>query len=192
MTLREIASRNEELFSGWASRLVEGETIKSIAISAGVSRQYVQTRISKARLPEILRLALTQNGYVFSEPPMTLRRVNARLNEQGLHWCNRGRHVVPVTCLIKRDDKYVVPLCRECRNRRPYQKNKINVNARQAVARALRLGRLARPSICSACNELGKTAAHHSDYTRPLHVQWLCHKCHVRLHNDDSGSVKSA
>jgi hypothetical protein len=54
---------------------------------------------------------------------------------------------------------------------------------RKAVKTEVRAGRLVRPSTCSKCGGggFGKRRviqAHHPDYSRPLHVEWLCHSCH--------------
>lgn len=58
--------------------------------------------------------------------------------------------------------------------------------ARQAVTRALRKGKLVRPSICSNCREcVGKTHAHHTDYRKPLQIEWLCVECHKEIHRAD-------
>lgn len=44
--------------------------------------------------------------------------------------------------------------------------------ARQSVLKALRSGRLVRKP-CEVCGA-PKTQAHHTDYSKPLDVQWLC------------------
>lgn len=62
-----------------------------------------------------------------------------------------------------------------------YQKNSREANpekyrARYAVSNAIRDGRLERQP-CSACGD-AKAEAHHTDYSRPLDVEWLCFTCH--------------
>lgn len=52
--------------------------------------------------------------------------------------------------------------------------------AREAVARAIRTGRLTRPSTCSQCAGPGPIEAAHQDYARRLDVVWLCRSCHRR------------
>jgi predicted DNA-binding transcriptional regulator AlpA len=59
--------------------------------------------------------------------------------------------------------------------------------AHVAVAKAVSAGRLIRQP-CEWCGN-AKAEAHHSDYTKPLHVQWLCRSCHVRLHDGQLGPV---
>src|SRR6185312_15311483 len=50
--------------------------------------------------------------------------------------------------------------------------------ARQAVNNAIRDGRLL-PQSCEVCGS--RAQAHHSDYSRPLDVRWLCFKHHREL-----------
>lgn len=49
----------------------------------------------------------------------------------------------------------------------------------QAVAR----GELARPSACERCGEPRRLDGHHTDYSRPLDVEWLCRACHRKEHH---------
>jgi hypothetical protein len=53
---------------------------------------------------------------------------------------------------------------------------------RVAVARALRMGDLVRPGKCSRCEKIGRVDGHHSDYSKPLEVVWLCSSCHRKQH----------
>jgi hypothetical protein len=48
--------------------------------------------------------------------------------------------------------------------------------ARAMVGRAIRTGKLTRQP-CQVCGN-PKTEAHHSDYSQPLKVKWLCFRCH--------------
>ena len=52
--------------------------------------------------------------------------------------------------------------------------------ARTAVSNALRDGRLVKLP-CRVCKSV-KSEAHHDDYSKPLEVDWLCRKCHRKLH----------
>jgi hypothetical protein len=62
--------------------------------------------------------------------------------------------------------------------------NPIHVKAHNAVARALRSGRLKRSPVCEQCAKPDKPTkserlhAHHEDHTKPLEVRWLCPRCH--------------
>ncbi len=55
--------------------------------------------------------------------------------------------------------------------------------ARGAVSKALRIGTMVRPKVCSRCHK-GRRAieAHHPDYTKRYDVQWLCVNCHGIVH----------
>ncbi len=67
-----------------------------------------------------------------------------------------------------------------------YQRNSRKKNrhkwiARQRVKRAIESGRLIKPERCSCCNEIKSLEAHHTDYSRPLDVQWMCFVCHREI-----------
>lgn len=47
---------------------------------------------------------------------------------------------------------------------------------------ALQCGRVIRPTNCVICQRACIPQAHHSDYSKPLEVIWLCHSCHMALH----------
>lgn len=54
--------------------------------------------------------------------------------------------------------------------------------ARNAVANALRDGKMVREHNCFFCGGDHRVQAHHHDYSRPLDVYWLCSGCHGKLH----------
>ena len=54
--------------------------------------------------------------------------------------------------------------------------------AHSAFSRAIREGRLVRPSACSGCGGEKRVEGHHPDYSRPLDVEWLCRQCHAARH----------
>lgn len=60
------------------------------------------------------------------------------------------------------------------------QRNPEKVRCHNAVARAIRSGKLVR-GACEVCGE-EKTHAHHDDYTKPLEVRWLCPQHHGTTH----------
>ena len=49
---------------------------------------------------------------------------------------------------------------------------------------ALKEGVIKRPNGCSRCGKLCIPHGHHEDYERPLHIIWLCHKCHRQRHGE--------
>lgn len=66
--------------------------------------------------------------------------------------------------------------------------------ANDLVFMAKKAGRLL-PSPCERCQS-PDSIAHHEDYSRPLAVTWLCHKCHKARHRElgwgASGAKRSA
>lgn len=62
------------------------------------------------------------------------------------------------------------------------KRDKRKQHAHALVYAAVRNGRLTRPSECNQCPRTEKIEAHHDDYYKPLEVQWLCNRCHRKLH----------
>jgi hypothetical protein len=68
--------------------------------------------------------------------------------------------------------------------------------AKLLVRRALEAGELSRPEACQRCGIVpkplrdGRSAiqGHHPDYTKPLEVEWLCHRCHVAQHRQENAA----
>jgi len=61
--------------------------------------------------------------------------------------------------------------------------NPEKIKARDIINNAIRDGKLARPKVCSICGALGVSIyAHHSDYSKPLEVVWVCKSCHWKIH----------
>ena len=59
-------------------------------------------------------------------------------------------------------------------------KNRERVNARAIVNNAIYRGYLNKPSVCENCNKSSsRIEGHHTDYSKPLEVQWLCSGCHA-------------
>lgn len=64
-------------------------------------------------------------------------------------------------------------------------KNRQKQLCHDKVGKALKSGKLIRPSACSRCqNTERRLHAHHDDYTKPLKVVWLCHVCHRAHHRE--------
>jgi len=71
--------------------------------------------------------------------------------------------------------------------RRQYQeksrKNNLEKRAvNEHLKRYVKKGLIERGSMCQDCNKEGKMEAHHIDYSKPLEVQWLCRRCHMKRH----------
>ena len=62
--------------------------------------------------------------------------------------------------------------------------------AHRAVEKALREGRLKRQP-CEQCGVSDDLHAHHTDYSRPLHVVWLCRPCHIAEHQHNAAYLKA-
>lgn len=57
-----------------------------------------------------------------------------------------------------------------------------NDHARRITELAIKAGLLSRPSRCMSCGSDARLDAHHSDYTKPLEIAWLCNPCHRAEH----------
>ena len=53
--------------------------------------------------------------------------------------------------------------------------------AKDAANNALRSGKLKRKTKCELCGIGGLLHKHHSDYSKPFDVVWLCPKCHKKV-----------
>ena len=64
--------------------------------------------------------------------------------------------------------------------------------ARKLFRLAIRSRRIIRPRHCSNCHKACKPHGHHTDYSRPYSVEWLCSKCHAGQHqimNQEAANV---
>jgi hypothetical protein len=53
--------------------------------------------------------------------------------------------------------------------------------AKLTLGNAIRGGHVRRVSRCEECGERAFTEGHHTDYSRPFYVTWLCRSCHAAL-----------
>ena len=61
--------------------------------------------------------------------------------------------------------------------------NKHKTKAHSMVASAVKRGLIKRPKKCQQCETTSANLhAHHSDYSKPMDVLWLCASCHSKLH----------
>jgi hypothetical protein len=51
------------------------------------------------------------------------------------------------------------------------------------VYRALKDGLIKKPNICSICKRLTRLSGHHTDYSKPLEVIWVCSSCYKKIHS---------
>ena len=54
--------------------------------------------------------------------------------------------------------------------------------ARDQLVQAVRNGVIRRPARCESCGAERHVDGHHTDYSRPLFVEWLCRSCHIAHH----------
>ena len=53
--------------------------------------------------------------------------------------------------------------------------------AHYLLRNAVRDSRIVKSPICEVCGKGGKIHGHHTDYSRPLEVVWLCAQCHGQI-----------
>lgn len=67
------------------------------------------------------------------------------------------------------------------KQRKYRKKNPEKCRAQSLVNSYVARGKIIRPMQCEVCGKIGRTDAHHEDYTKPLDVIWVCRKCHAML-----------
>jgi hypothetical protein len=60
-------------------------------------------------------------------------------------------------------------------------KNPEKYHAHNILYAAVRDGKLIKPDACEICGSKFHIHAHHTDYSKPLEVVWLCAKCHGQI-----------
>ena len=60
------------------------------------------------------------------------------------------------------------------------RRERIRANGRLNMA--IRRGDIARPSTCQQCGKPCRPDGHHTDYSKPFQVEWLCRSCHTLRH----------
>jgi hypothetical protein len=99
------------------------------------------------------------------------------------------------TKLDMRIDRTTKPRVREYDRNRSRQPHRIALSRRIAiewqekhpdrklahmrVGRAVRGGKLQKPTLCEGCGLPKRLEGHHPDYAKPLVVVWLCKPCHA-------------
>lgn len=103
---------------------------------------------------------------------------------------NKDGHVSECKpCRAKRDRKYYLTSePRRSRKTTNYisagkyaESNPENIKIYQKVKYALRVGKIIK-SPCKYCGEFHDVIAHHSDYNKPLEVEWMCKFHHKAWH----------
>ena len=65
-----------------------------------------------------------------------------------------------------------------------YEQFLMRQQAPRKIRTALKKGILTKPNKCEDCGILTNLEGHHSDYSKPYQVKWVCHKCHGKYRND--------
>jgi hypothetical protein len=60
-------------------------------------------------------------------------------------------------------------------------KNPEKYKAHLILNNAVRDGKIKKPERCEICDSIGFIHAHHSDYSQPLLVVWICARCHGQI-----------
>lgn len=76
---------------------------------------------------------------------------------------------------------YDLPRRRAVRSSVPVTKDQ----CRQQFQAAIRSGQMRRSMRCERCGAAGPADGHHTDYSKPLYVEWLCRSCHSKHHADE-------
>lgn len=69
-------------------------------------------------------------------------------------------------------------VCQRAANAAYYERYPERALAYKVMWNAIRRGDLIRPPTCDRCGQETDVDGHHTDYSRPLDVQWLCRSCH--------------
>ncbi len=84
--------------------------------------------------------------------------------------------------LVNEWNKKNIEKVRETR-KKAKKKNREKNKARLMIMNEIRRGRMTRPIACQICLKECKPDGHHTDYSKPLEVMWLCKVCHAHKHN---------
>ena len=63
--------------------------------------------------------------------------------------------------------------------------------AHAKTARARKHGLLVAPELCEWCGLKKPLVAHHSDYSRPLVIDWWCRACHTHHHSAERRGLRA-
>ena len=63
------------------------------------------------------------------------------------------------------------------------EQRNLREKARKAIANAVQRKRIIKPEVCNSCGVSCNPEAHHSDYSKPFDVLWVCKKCHHEIHD---------
>lgn len=65
-----------------------------------------------------------------------------------------------------------------------WQKNNIEkTRASWLLHYYVKKGKIKKPDKCEICGTKCLINGHHKDYSKPLDVNWVCHRCHKAIHD---------
>ena len=67
------------------------------------------------------------------------------------------------------------------------QEHPDRVMAMKSLQYAIKTGKIAKPVSCQDCGRITHLSGHHTDYSKPLKVVWLCSSCHKLRHSPVRG-----
>ena len=105
-----------------------------------------------------------------------------RICQKEYYLLNREQRKEKMKQYVQRNKEKI----REYKNqyrKQSYHRNPEKHKARHKLNNAVRRGKIHKPLYCSSCDSDKHLEAHHTDYSKPLEVLWLCRTCHVELHN---------
>ena len=144
--------------------------------SRAIKRKYVENnpeknRASKLKYQKNNLLSLRENmRKKRREDPEAYKEKNSQYYE------NNKDRIIPYVEEWRRKNRDKVTHYLKTYNLKHPEKATARIKVRQAIFN----GKLI-PLPCEKCNEL-KTEAHHTDYSKPLDVMWLCGPCHREEH----------
>lgn len=116
------------------------------------------------------------------------RELRKRASQLKEGYCSYCRTVLPISVFSSAGQPY----CKNCRteyDRKRLEKRKVGRRRKIFTNSNYRLKEKARGIAqrlkyepCESCGTEDKIERHHSDYTKPLQVVYLCRVCHAKIH----------
>ena len=166
-----VCPLNDALFKpihSWPPKILSSRCRCSTCIISRVGNLKVFSRASRYRSQGCFREMYLYNK-IMGRSCKNCRRSIRRGSGVGL--CTPCYHLPQIHAKLMRKWRRTHPLTIEQRRRDI---------ARSYAGVYLRRGKIKR-SPCSQCHEPGQHM-HHEDYSRPLNIEWLCKRCHKRIH----------
>ena len=111
---------------------------------------------------------------VICKRPILSRRGTSKYCSGSCRYENqKGKYKKDFIEAIKRQKKYA-------------EKHPEKVKAQKLLQYAVMRGNVLKSDYCEMCSVYCKTHGHHSDYSKPYDVLWLCPKCHKGIHVNNS------